>query len=610
MQPPSASVKLYILVLAITVTALYAQSLSFDFVNYDDYDLVYENSSFLSDPSNIARAFASHAFVGKRETSVYYRPVLQASYIIDYRLWGLNPLGYHATNIMLHAVTTIFLFLLLNIMLKERLISLMASMLFAFHPIQVESVAWIAGRNDILVGLFTVLMLYFYAQHRHHGEKRKYLLWLSSLSFVFAIFTKESAAFYLLLLPLYDITTPDTGSGNPFWGNLLRKLLPFVILLCGYLLLRNILFGEFIGSEKLYGKLSPMLRLRLIPAMIAEHLSLILLPIGLSVEHPLDKLIWLDYPWDIISYFVTGALATVVYIAWRIRRSLSFGLLWLLVGFFPLLNVIPLAVPILEHRLYTATAGFVLILVGWMKYFTPQKHFKIATALVGIILAIYAVGTSARLPVWKNSETLWLDAINKAPTAPRSYFNLAGYYYEQQQYEKSFPLLRKYTELRPDDFMGYSKLRQTYFALGRYEETIDVCRQMIALDPQGQNRYIDLGVLFERLSMPDSAIIFYRETLSENPEFYKIHDRLGTLYFNSRLFDSARSHYRAAIDKNKEYADAYFNLGTLYYSLGNSDSALSVITEGIKYGEPPMRIQAILDQLKTAIIDPGKPNSK
>ena len=610
MQPLSRSTKLYILILAAAVVILYAQSLLFDFVNYDDYDLVYENTSFLSDPSNIIRAFTSHAFIGKREVSVYYRPILQVSYIIDYRMWGLNPLGYHATNIMLHAVTTFVLFSFLVIVIQEKFTALLISLLFAFHPIQVESVAWIAGRNDILVGLFIVLMLYFYALHRLHEQKKNLFLWLSILSFTFALFTKESAAFYLLLLPLYDIVTSKDGLQTLVYRNLLRKVLPFIIILCGYLLIRNFLFGEFIGSEKLYGKLSPMVRLRLIPALITEHLSLLLFPIGLSVEHPLDKLIWLEYPWDIVSYIVTGALAVAVLLAWRIRRSLSFGLLWLLVGFLPLLNFIPLAVPILEHRLYTTAAGFVLFLAGFIKFFTLQKYARFASAIVILILVIYAAGTYGRLPVWKNSETLWLDAIKKAPTAHRSYFNLAGYYYEQQQYEKAIPLLQRYIELRPEDFMGYSKLRQTYFVLGRYGDAVSVCRQMISLDPQGQNRYIDLGVLFERLNMADSAFTLYREALKENPAFYKIHDRLGTLFLNRNLPDSAEQHYRLAIEISKEYANAYFNLGMLYYSQGKSSMALSTLSEGMRYGDPPQGIQVILKQLNAEKINSVQPDAQ
>jgi tetratricopeptide (TPR) repeat protein len=158
--------------------------------------------------------------------------------------------------------------------------------------------------------------------------------------------------------------------------------------------------------------------------------------------------------------------------------------------------------------------------------------------------------------------------------------------------------------------MGYSKLRQTYFVLGRYGDAVSVCRQMISLDPQGQNRYIDLGVLFERLNMADSAFTLYREALKENPAFYKIHDRLGTLFFNRNLPDSAEQHYRLAIEISKEYANAYFNLGMLYYSQGKSSMALSTLSEGMRYGDPPQGIQVILKQLNAEKINSGQPDAQ
>ena len=525
-------------------------------------------------------------------------------------MWGLNPLGYHATNIVLHALTAVILFYFLTIFLREKYFALLITLLFALHPIQVESVAWIAGRNDILVGLFTILMLWFYALHGLHEGKKNHYLWLSIFSFALALFTKESAALYLLLLPIYDAVTSKSGIRTLISRKFLLRLLPFIMLLLGYLLLRNLLFGEFIGSEKLYGKLTLLNRLRLVPAMVTENLSLLLFPSGLTVEHPLDKLIWLEPPWDIASYIVTGALVIGVISALKSRASAGFGFLWLVVGFLPLLNVMPLAVPILEHRLYTAAAGFTILLAGSLKLLAPGKYPKSAHAVIIMILIAYVAGTLTRLPVWNDSETLWLDAIKKAPSATRSYYNLAGHYYEKQQPEKALPLLKKYTELNPDDLMGYSKLRQTYFIMGQYGEAIGGCRQMIAMDPQGQNRYTELGALFERLNMTDSAVNFYRQTLEKNPEFYGVHDRLGTIYFNLSDSDSAELHYLSAIRINGKYADAYFNLGKLYYYTGRKSRALSAFTEGEKHGVPPQAVRQIMNQLKTEKINPINPDLK
>ena len=596
MQQKSKSIKIYVLILLGAVFFAYTQSLHFDFVNYDDYDLIYENSTYLSDPGNIFRSFASHAFVGKREEGVYYRPLLQISYIIDYRIWGLNPLGYHATNVLLHCAATIVLFFFLSSFLEKKFIALAGSLIFALHPIQVESVAWVAGRNDILLGLFILLMIYFYAAHYHYSHKKNLLLSLSVLSFGCALFTKESAAFFVLLLPAYEMTIAREKQKTTIDRQLLLKFIPFIIALFAYLLVRYSVFGEFVGSEKLYGKLPPSSRLFLIPAMISEHVFLLIFPVNLSVEHPLDKLIWFEQPWETISYIVTGMLAVALFLVFRIKRQISFGLLWLLIGFIPLLNIFPVAVPILEHRLYAPSAGFAMLIPVCIGLLNKEKYTIPGRIITILIIFAFTVGTYTRLPVWKNSESLWLDAIEKAPTAHRSYFNLAGFYYDRQQYERSLPLLNKYIELKPDDFTGYSKLRQIYYITGQYDQAVEVCRKMIKIDPKSQNRYLDLGLLFENLNMLDSAVTLYRKTLKENTGFFKIHDHLGTLFLKQNLPDSAEHHFNIAIEINGEYAASYFNLGMLYYSRGKITTAFSSFNEGMKHGKPPAGVQSILNK--------------
>jgi tetratricopeptide (TPR) repeat protein len=231
---------------------------------------------------------------------------------------------------------------------------------------------------------------------------------------------------------------------------------------------------------------------------------------------------------------------------------------------------------------------------------SKKKYEKYFNAFLILIVISYAIGTFTRLPVWKNSESLWLDAIKKAPTAHRSYYNLAGYYYDRQEYNKSIPLLEKYLELKPGDFIGYSKLRQTYFMIGNYEKTIEICRRMIDLDPKSQNRYYDLGIFFEKINMIDSAINFYRDALMHNPGFYKIRDHLGTLFLKKDFPDSAEKYFKSAIEINHEYTPSYFNLGTLYYMQGRDSMALSIIREGMAYGDAPENIRIILNKLQRA----------
>ena len=596
----------YFFVIIFCIGIVYARTLSFDFVNYDDYDLVFNNESFISNPLNIGTAFSTHAFTTHRKESVYYRPILLTSYIIDYQIWKLNPLGYHLTNILLHCLAAILVFLLINSLTQNRIVALLSSLLFALHPIQVESVAWVAGRNDVLVGLFITMMMYFYIRQYEIPEKKKSYLLLTGLSFTMAIFTKETAVFCILLLPLYDVVIRKISFASLFTKESLVKFVPFVVVLGIYLTIRLLLFGEIAGTEKLYGALSFIGRFKILPAILMEYLSFLIAPIRLSIEHPLDKIIWLEPIW--YPSAIAGIILLIIIYWWTRRHDsiLFFGLLWLVICIFPALNIFPLAVPVLEHRLYMASIGFVLVVCYGLSHIikTHSQNFW----RIPVILLITACGVSSafRLPVWQNSETLWLDAIEKAPTAHRSYFNLAGEYFDHQQYEKTIELLNKYIELKPEDFIGYSKLRQTYFAARKYDKAIEVCKRMIVLDPREQNRYTDLGLFFERLNLPDSAVNIYQEGLHVDSTFYQLYFYLGRIYWNKGNSADAEKHFGLAIQFKSDYAPAYFGLGALKASAGNDTLALKLLEQGAKYEKPSADISQMMTYLRGKIVKQGK----
>ena len=591
----------YFLIIIFCIGIVYVQTLSYDFVNYDDYDLVLNNENFLSHPSNIAASFTTHAFTTHRKESVYYRPILLVSYILDYQIWKLNPLGYHLTNILLHCLTAMLVFLLINSLIQNQILALLSSLIFALHPIQVESVAWIAGRNDILVGLFIAMTMYFYIQHHEKPERKKLYLFFSVISFTLALFTKESAAFCIFILPLYDIVVKKITLTTLFSKETLFKFTPLAAVIGIYLIIRLMVFGEIIGTEKLYGMFSLIERLKFLPAIIVEYFSLLIAPFRLSIEHPLAKIIWFDFPWNLFAIVTIISFVAITWWALQRESILAFALLWLSICMFPAINIFPLAVPILEHRLYTASIGFAFFIgVGIYRLFKSHTQFAERLSLVSLVIAC-GIGSFIRTPVWRNSESLWMDAINKAPTAHRPYFNLAGYYFDLRQYNKTIELLNKYIYLRPDDFTGYSKLRQSYYASGQYDKAVEVCRQMIALDIHDQNRYVDLGIFFESMDLPDSAIKVYQDGLQIDSAFYQLHVRLGRMYHNRGDIVNAEKHYKQSIKVKPDFATGYFSLGVLEASMGKDTLALQALEQGAKFEAPTSDIAQLIAYLRNKL---------
>ncbi len=585
----------YFILIVSSIGIVYAQTLGFEFVTYDDYELVVQSESFLSNLSNIFTSFTTHVFTSHRAESGYYRPMLLISYILDNQLWGLNPLGYHLTNILLHCCSAIVVFLLLEKLLKQQLLALIGSLFFALHPIQTESVAWVAGRNDVLLGLFISAMLLSYLYYREDPIARKSFLSFSVLSFALALFTKESAVFFLILLPLYSIYVRREAVvlKNNFF-----KFLPFLLVVAVYLFVRWNVIGAIIGTEKLYGAASLVERLRQMPGIITEHCALIALPIRLSIVHSVDQPRWMNFPWSMIAIIIPLLLFSAVWYFWRKDNIICFGLLWFCVGLLPVLGIFPVAVPILEHRLYLPLIGITIVAGRALERLRDvQTRRKIIGVVAGFVLLLLATMSYVRLPVWSSSAALWSDAIEKAPTVSRSYFNLAGYYFDRQQYDSTANLLKKYIELKPDDFLGYAKLRQTYYLAGRYDEAARVNRQIINRNPTNPNRYLEAGLMYEQLRRYDSATALYTQGLQVDSNKLDLHFRLGLVYQRTGNISLAEFHFQRAVQINPRDPRGLFGLGGFYASRNDNPRAIELLERGMKLGTPPLDVAKLLSQL-------------
>ncbi|GEM_PF-2389450 len=588
----------YIVVIAAAIAIVYGRAAQYDFVTYDDVELVVQNGSYLSDPSNVFHSFATHAFTTHRAESGYYRPLLLVSYIIDYQLWQLNPFGYHLTNILLHCLSTILLFALLEILVRNSMAALGGSLLFALHPLQIESVAWVAGRNDVLLGLFIIIMMLAYIRSIGGDTINRRAYAFAVFGFVLALFTKESAAFYLLLLPIADLTVREKSLRSLFTPGYLLRMFPFVIALGAYLLIRLMIFGEMIGAEKLYGSAPLHDRILLVPSIASEHLKLLAVPIGYSVVHPMDQLLWIRQPWTIVSWMLPALL---IFILWRSSARapvVSFGLAWLAAGLLPVLGLFPLAVAILEHRLYLPLAGVALAAAAFISRTLPtSRRPQVIFTFSLVIVALLGFISFNRLPVWQNSETMWRDAIEKAPSVSRSYFNLAGYFFERQQYDQTIDLMKKYVALRPDEFIGYSKLRQSLYLAGRYDEAAQVNRALISRTPYNPNRYLEAAAMFEQLNKFDSAAAVYVQGLQADSNLFDLHFHLGLVLERQGQLADAERHLKRAVEINPGYAPAVFGLAGFYARESREPEATRYFELATTLGTPPDDVLTSMKEL-------------
>lgn len=589
----------YLLIIIIAVIFVYGQTLNFDFVNYDDDELIYHNEDFLSSWGNLKTAFTAHAFIGAGGECIYYRPLLVVSFITDYHLWQLKPFGYHLTNIVFHTLTALIVFFLMQTLLNNQFTALFSTLIFALHPLQTESVAWIAGRNDVLLGFFIALMMFFYIQSQQNNRREKFFLVLSMLSFSLALFTKESAVFYFLMLPIYILcfqkkTTREIISIKNF-----IRFWPFASLLLIYLLIRWNIIGSLIGAERLYGKGKLFIdRLINVPAIIAEHLKLLLAPFNLSVAHPLSEIIWLQQPLYVVAVVIVILLLALIWQSWKKNRRICFGILWLTIGLLPALNIVPMPRPILEHRFYVPLIGFAIVAgYGMEKISSHIRQFTYRIVPMVILMVVMLVMSYMRLPVWQNGITLFTDAVKKSPSDLHANYSLARAYYDAELYNEAVPVLKKYLKMAPVDVKGYRFLREVYYVTRQRQEVARLCQMMIALEPRDPKRYLETGVIYEELNHPDTAAAYYHQGIILDSSAAELHFRMGIVQERLGQFAVAEQSYRRAIVSDTPFVDAYPQLAMLYISRNEFQSAAQILETGLKSVKPTEEYLRILNNL-------------
>jgi protein O-mannosyl-transferase len=326
---------------------VYHNSLSNPFI-WDDFQLI-ENNSFIKGWNHIKEIFTTQLFQGSGAQSNFYRPLQSMTLILDYATWHLNPIGYHLTNIIFHAITTILIFFLLTGLTKDKKIPLFTSLLFAVHPINTEAITYISGRADPLSAVFFILSFLTYVKYRKAKKTIFYSISLSS--FVLALLSREGCLILPLLLYLYLVVFIDKKERESI------SLVPFLIIGVIYILARLTVlnFGE---TTLISHKVVLLNRLMMTARAIFIYLSLLILPINLRMERYLIPPKTIFDPIVFLSLFGIICIFVITFKLYKRSKIVFFAIAWFFLNLLPYSNIIPLNAMMAEHWLYLASIGF------------------------------------------------------------------------------------------------------------------------------------------------------------------------------------------------------------------------------------------------------------
>ena len=528
--------KITLILLTVLSVALYWPLGSYDFIALDDNLYVVENV-------NLQRGFSVENLAWAMTTfhTTNWHPLTWISYMIDYELFNLNPAGYHIHNMILHIFNTLLLFLLMRQLTGKFWRSAIVAALFAVHPMNIESVVWIAERKNLLSTLFMIMATMAYVRYVRCRERRSYFLML--VCFILGLMAKP-----------------------------LLVMLPFVFLLLDYWPLQRV---ALTGPDKSKDILERSVRRKFLSRLIMEKVPLFLLallsagmtvlaassggalkaisdfPISGRIENaiisyvtylykmawPTDLAIFYPYPatrplWKIeLSILFLISVTAFVFITGRKHRYLITGWLWYGITLLPVIGLIQVGFQSMANRyVYVPMIGILMVIV-WgvpdlLKSFSGRRYLPVVAILV---VVVFAFTTKAFLPKWKNSVAVFQHALNITKDNHIAEAGMGGV------------------------FLGQGNLRK---AKSHYQEALRI-------KPDYAAAHNNLGMILALEGKVDDAEAQYHMAINDDPVFEKAYNNLGVLLAIKGEMADAKAYFQRALELNPRYAEAKGNLDSL-----------------------------------------------
>lgn len=547
---PRFSLKEFGILLIIVVAALicYLPSIGGEFIlNWDDGIYVVENvAAHGFSAANLKAAFSS-IYVGN------YAPLHIVSYMLDFTLWGLAPAGYHAVSIVLHAVNGALFYLLLRLMSMETRTALLAALLFVLHPVQVESVAWISQRKNLLCTTFSLASFILYIKSGNSGGRAKdYAASLSA--FVLALLTKSAVVFMPAALILYDMLVGCRDRKTAIRSSVPFLLLSVVFCIITYMTQHEARTGWHGGS--------PSATLYTMLPVFAEYLRMLAYPAELSALYDPPLHYSPAEPAVAASFALFAAIFSVAAVMGRKFPREMFWFWFGVLAIAPVSQMVPLTTMMNDRYLYFPVMGFAALVSGFLAPLIVRNNTK-SRMILGIsilLLCILGVTSGLRALVWKDSYTLWSDAVRKSP----------GNRFARQGLAESLE--------RRGDLEGAS---EQYLAA-------------LSKDPGSPELNSQAGVVFAQLRQFPRAIFFLAAAVNLKPDNDNYRSNLASALLESGAFDGAIEQLKV-IDGRAPSTRNSCMLGALYEKSGDAAAASAhyARVSGVRNNDVPVECGGI-----------------
>jgi protein O-mannosyl-transferase len=580
--------------------AVFGQTLRNDFVNYDDDIYVYRNPHVVHGITlrGIAWAFTSRY-------AANWHPLTWISHMLDVQLWGLNPAGHHFTNVLLHSISVVLLFLVFRSATGMVWRSSFVAVLFAIHPLHVESVAWIAERKDILSGLFFVLTLGAYVGYVRRRAVWRYILVFLSLAL--GLMCKPilvTTPFILLLFdywPLRRFATEKKEGRWPMWRMLLLEKVPMLGLSAASCAATIWAQTATIASTE---KLPFLVRAQNAVASYLNYMWQMIRPVKLAVFYPHPER---GLP---LSEVVVAAvlLSLITAFAVVLRRKYPYliaGWLWYVGMLVPVIGLVQVGMQARADR-YTYLSQIGLYFAGtWLVaglLSSWQHRVRLLGPAAATVILLLAWLASNQAAVWRNSETLWTHALAVTPNNAVARFNFGNLFLDRNDLDQAIEEYRLALRDRAGFGEAENNLGLALERKGRSTEAMTHFEKAIQDIPNHAQAFYNLGNIYFHQGRLEEAIASYKRALSNSREYPEASYNLGIALAEKGDWRGAIASYRQALKDNPDYAEAFYALGNSFLAMRQFDKAIARYNQALKIRP---RDAAVQNNLAVAFLQKG-----
>jgi tetratricopeptide (TPR) repeat protein len=507
--------------------------------------------------------------------SVQYYPLVFSSFWLEQRLWGLDPTGYHVVNVLLHSANAVLVWLVCR---KLRLKGAwVVAMIFALHPVHVESVAWITERKNVLSGLFYLSAFLAFLKFEETSSRKFHVF--SLLLFVMGLLSKTVVCTLPVALIIVRWMRKESIDAR-----YLLRLLPFFAVGFAMGLVTVWWEANLVGAGKADWDIGLMERLLLPGRVPWFYAAKLIAPINLSFIYPrwdLDPTASGQWLYTALTIVVLAALYSL---RGRLGRAPFAGASFFIVTLFPALGFIKVY-PFLysfvaDHFQYLASLGVIALAVGTADRFIARPPVKFIAGATTI--AVLGTLTWQQGYVYKDVETLWKDTIRKNPNALIAYNNLGVELTSQGRHKEAAQSYLKLAELNPGDFWGRVNLGNSLERLGRYEEAFEHYQAALSMKPNDVMLLNYIGLNFEARGDHAEARKYFGAAIEKSPLDARAYGNTALVLVREGRTMEAIDYYLRAIEITPGDADAHNNLGVALAMIGRIDEATEQFKETLR----------------------------